>query len=930
MAEVTVDSAARADAEVRKKVQDKKKSDLQEPTPLDSGSQSESDATSVICDSGHFRKRNVQRREKRAKTTIKRLRKSLQQVKRVNRRYREANETLLGTLEETRGLVKDKNKEIKRLKRAVGNLEQMVDVLEDELRELRKDNDKEHNEHEAEILDLSQQIQELQQKDKSQSLSTFSSRTYTANVRELYYALLAMRLPPGQIKAVVRNVITHLVPHVDSGKLRLPGKSCATYMRSQEMPTISRVHKATDLIQTQQWHLNSDGTTLHQQKKIAFLINGIILGVHDVSDGSAQVALDALKHELAKVKEVADKLSYDTEGKELSIEHIVSSTSDGASTQGKFNRLLEAEASKTKGTLVTNKCSMHLGVNLRKAHVKAVAAMDAESDDTNSEIHSDDVEESEELRVKKMHHDIDKVVHETAKLFGHLGTPEYCVGAETFRIFLSIKARECAGVDRDYYECAQKVFLERQVGSRYYVTAYNAGRIFFLRKAMVAFLNEQKLLKSLNILETSCLEKLQDSAVVANLKLEGLLFDKVYSDLMMLVKSILLNKSAIDMNVHYEELLDFLELLTVEPKVLLDFEATVFKSELQLYSQSSKVNHRLKKSYLPVRNELYQSLDSDETFLLPMVCAAATAMSSKLRSYKQDHLPGGRYYDPSPEVHSVLSTLKPHNDTCESVFGCNDWLTKILPNMAQATRSAIIEVACNRTMEWLKAQGQQQKKTIIALAQARRELVQKETRKEKQELHEQKIAERKKIIEAAVERERKRYHIIQELKSDPLVSTVDALNQRVTMIMSLSIPQSIKEAELKTMVRRQVQLRTQVFQQKRVKIVFTVKGRPKTSSELLKELSAIIVSAPVRVRRKEETVKHKQLYVVFDKPSVLTGVKIRHQFQATDGTLQWYDGVITSYKRQNFTIHYEATAENCEFTVDELKEDLFSGDLWIQ
>ena len=34
MAEVTVDSAACADAEVRKKVQDKKKSDLQEPTPL--------------------------------------------------------------------------------------------------------------------------------------------------------------------------------------------------------------------------------------------------------------------------------------------------------------------------------------------------------------------------------------------------------------------------------------------------------------------------------------------------------------------------------------------------------------------------------------------------------------------------------------------------------------------------------------------------------------------------------------------------------------------------------------------------------------------------------------------------------------------------------------------------------------------------------
>ena len=59
---------------------------------------------------------------------------------------------------------------------------------------------------------------------------------------------------------------------------------------------------------------------------MAFLINGIVLGVHDVSDGSSQAALDTLKAELYKMGE--------------SINRIVSSTSDGASTQRKFNRLL--------------------------------------------------------------------------------------------------------------------------------------------------------------------------------------------------------------------------------------------------------------------------------------------------------------------------------------------------------------------------------------------------------------------------------------------------------------------------------------------------------------------------------------------------------------------------------------------------------------
>lgn len=67
-----------------------------------------------------------------------------------------------------------------------------------------------------------------------------------------------MRVPPRQIKSVVKNVISNLVPSVNVDELRLPGKSCAAYMRSHEIPTISDVHKATKLIDAQQWHLNSD------------------------------------------------------------------------------------------------------------------------------------------------------------------------------------------------------------------------------------------------------------------------------------------------------------------------------------------------------------------------------------------------------------------------------------------------------------------------------------------------------------------------------------------------------------------------------------------------------------------------------------------------------------------------------------------------
>ena len=70
-----------------------------------------------------------------------------------------------------------------------------------------------------------------------------------------------------------------MLPSVNVDKIRLPGKSCASYMRSSEMSVVSMMHKSAELSKQQQWHLNSDGTTLDQTKKAAFLISGLVLMV---------------------------------------------------------------------------------------------------------------------------------------------------------------------------------------------------------------------------------------------------------------------------------------------------------------------------------------------------------------------------------------------------------------------------------------------------------------------------------------------------------------------------------------------------------------------------------------------------------------------------------------------------------------------------
>ena len=318
---------------------------------------------------GRFAIQNVKRREKRAKTKMAHLQRSLNSLRKMNKAQGVKVDNLTAALESVQCLVHERNIEIKHLQSVVRNHELTIDLLEDELVQMRKQTDQRHAQYESEITDLISQINQLES--TPEKLSTFSSRTYNSNVRELYYSLLAMKIPPAQIKTVISNVICHLVPSIQTDDLRLPGKSCANYMRSQEMPTISEVQKASELMQEKQWHLNSDGTTLMQQKKLAFLINGLVFGIHDVPDGSSQVALDCLKAELAKTSTVAAAISQDDKHlQEFNIDRIVSSTSDSASTQTKFNKLLEEE---TGNRIVQNKCGMHLGVNLRLAQVKAAS-----------------------------------------------------------------------------------------------------------------------------------------------------------------------------------------------------------------------------------------------------------------------------------------------------------------------------------------------------------------------------------------------------------------------------------------------------------------------------------------------------------------------------------------------------------------------------
>ena len=134
----------------------------------------------------HFLKQNVIRHEKRSKQKVSLLQKSVRYLKRINKKQAEKIANLSAALEDTRCLVHEMNTLISALKREIHSLQQMTEVMELELINLCEFTNEEQIQHESDIAELEEKVKQLQDKcESNQLVTTFSSRTYTTQIRAL-------------------------------------------------------------------------------------------------------------------------------------------------------------------------------------------------------------------------------------------------------------------------------------------------------------------------------------------------------------------------------------------------------------------------------------------------------------------------------------------------------------------------------------------------------------------------------------------------------------------------------------------------------------------------------------------------------------------------------------------------------------------------
>ena len=362
------------------------------------------------------------------------------------------------------------------------------------------------------------------------------------------------------------------------------------------------------------------------------------------------------------------------------------------------------------------------------------------------------------------------------------------------------------------------------------------------------------------------------------------------------------------------ELQMFLNDLQQHPEAIMNKEHHVFISEESLYTNDAKLNYGCHPKWKLVHTHLFSIDTWDSTLLFPIIIAGVTAMERKLATYAHHQLPGGIYWDLEPKIKAILSKLEPSNDICESILGLNDYLSTAMPNMHQVTRSNLIEVKKNKTMQWLDKLPQEKQERVLDLAVKRRRQVLKERKEDdirRGEKRREHILQAHSKRQALEERSQKEKDKLSELH---LITTPEELSEVIQDIDKKGICETKKISEKLKLLKTQISIRKKVLKQD-IHIAFTHSRKQRPVYQIIQELSDFIDT--------------NKCDAIPSNPSLLIGKAIRHKFQLEDTHEEvWYDGRIIDYDSitKQHQIVYDGDDDSYSF---DLCQDIVLGDLII-
>eukprot|EP00117_Sycon_ciliatum_P047349 scpid58269/ scgid33823/ len=260
-------------------------------------------------------------------------------------------------------------------------------------------------------------------------------------------------------------------------------------------------------------------------------------------------------------------------------------------------------------------------------------------------------------------------------------------------------------------------------GNRSYVCFYNGAGVYYLRETLLHFLRD--IHGDTNLLLKAVKADLSVDELCAGARALGLLSKLVITPLWKALEDATL--SIFDMSTRYTELYRKFVEWSEDASPLLDGTARPFAGATPNLLDV-------------VTTRLLEPDESDAVTqeILQVLCAAYAAYSARLLA---DHLPGGKFHDPSDDVRQQSQSVASTNAVprSERDFAQLDRMIREKPCARTVALEGMIMFTNNKTAVWLSAKSEEDRAAILASARQSAPAVQDLYKKRRQEIRDHRM-----------------------------------------------------------------------------------------------------------------------------------------------------------------------------------------------
>ncbi len=450
---------------------------------------------------------------------------------------------------------------------------------------------------------------------------------------------------------------------------------------------------------------------------------------------------------------------------------------------------------------------------------------------------------------------------------------------------------------------AKKTLFRRWVGNKFNILFDDAKSAFFFAPTILHFLT--KVCGSRNPAVLAVINLLEGNDCAVQLQCLGLVGTFITGPWETLAKCTHLN--ILDVNQHIFTAHQQIQQWIQDPTPLLQGQATsdCFGKEINHSSEDNFLNKA-------------QGASSEEA--VELLKKLLQAIDSTILRQLADHLPDGKFWEPSESLIKQAKSTDATNITGERDFGLYKSLQANAPAMTVEKAESKELFKTNKLMKSMLSKTSEERRKEILWATkegAKIRRIDQERAKTYQEKMHQRLAERRKI---QTDREERRRQTLEEI-----VLKVHKFGRMWTTSQDvINHTTKLSETQKKEALKSQIKLRTTLLQYESNKIAIS----KVTSAELQHHLEDIISSSSVPDDVINET---RAIESIIEAPRSLVNSRIQQKFEdATTGFETLYKGTVTKMIDNEFEIAYdESPTDVCYQTIEEVIVDLAAGDMTI-